>query len=95
MLAIGDIQHWAIHPGGPKILTAAAESLALTPAALSPSLTVLKQHGNMSSATLLFLLREIAHTPIEGTCVAIGFGPGLMAEALLLTAPLPVPRCAP
>jgi len=82
---LADIQHWAIHPGGPKILNAAATALALTPHAMRHSHDILANHGNMSSATLLFLLQKIAsENPHPGPCLAIGFGPGLMAEALLL-----------
>lgn len=84
-LALSDITHWAIHPGGPKIIAAAAESLDLPDSATAPSYALLARQGNMSSATLLFLLQEIVTpTAAPGYCVAIGFGPGLMAEGLLL-----------
>src|SRR5205823_8395215 len=84
-LSIADISAWAIHPGGPKILTAAGESLGLAPADLAVSTRVLAEHGNMSSATVLFVLQEILKgEPSPGLCVAIGFGPGLMAEGMLL-----------
>jgi predicted naringenin-chalcone synthase len=87
-LTLGDIAHWAIHPGGPKILAAAAEALHLPLPANRASRAVLARHGNMSSATLLFILQEITgqqKAPANGDyCVALGFGPGLMAEGLLL-----------
>jgi len=92
-LVLSDISRWAIHPGGPRILTAARSALGLPAAALAPSFAILAQHGNMSSATILFLLQYLAATPViadsaapsDSLCVALGFGPGLMAEAMLLT----------
>jgi predicted naringenin-chalcone synthase len=83
-MTVADIAGWAIHPGGPKVLTAAAEALGLEPAALRHSRAVLAAHGNMSSATVLFILQEMARAGCEGPCVAIGLGPGLVAEGMLL-----------
>jgi predicted naringenin-chalcone synthase len=89
-LALADISHWAIHPGGPRILAAARDALGLVDADLHASTAVLHAHGNMSSATILFVLNHLtrplpAAPPRDpGLCLAIGFGPGLMAEALLL-----------
>ena len=86
-LAPADIALWAIHPGGPKIIAAAAESLALPDSATAPSRALLARHGNMSSATVLFLLQDLApQAPAGAHCVAIGFGPGLMLEGMLLRA---------
>jgi predicted naringenin-chalcone synthase len=83
-LRVTDIAGWAIHPGGPKILSTVAESLGLQPEALRHSRDVLAHHGNMSSATVLFILGRLAEDAGGGPCVAIGLGPGLMAEGLLL-----------
>ena len=83
-LAIGDIRSWAIHPGGPKVVRAAAEVLDLPEHATDASMRVLSEHGNMSSATVLFVMQELAK--MQGPCVALGFGPGLTAEAMLLFA---------
>lgn len=85
-LDISDIAAWAIHPGGPKILTAAGEALGLDESALRYSRHVLASHGNMSSATVLFILEQMAGIA-AGPCVAIGLGPGLMAEGMLLNLP--------
>ncbi len=83
--AIAGIRHWAIHPGGPRVLTSAAAALGLPNSALHASEGVLAEHGNMSSATLLFVLQRLLKDARPGeTCVAMGFGPGLMAEGLLL-----------
>ena len=83
-LKIGDIGSWAIHPGGPKILAATAEALSLEPEDLRFSRHVLAHHGNMSSTTVLFILRQMVDK-VSGPCVAIGLGPGLMAEGMLLS----------
>ncbi|MGN6369776.1 MAG: type III polyketide synthase [Phycisphaerae bacterium] len=86
-LSLQDIKHFAVHPGGPKILAAVEEALELPPNALQPSYEILAQHGNMSSATILFVLEQItrAISPhAADQCLALGFGPGLMLEALLL-----------
>jgi predicted naringenin-chalcone synthase len=82
-LLITDITGWAIHPGGPKILAAAADALELPAETLRYSRAVLSEHGNMSSATVLFILEKMADSA-SGPIVAIGLGPGLMAEGMLL-----------
>jgi len=80
-----DIGSWAVHPGGPRVLAAVEEALALPPAALAISREVLAEHGNMSSATILFILERLVRGDAAGTCVAMAFGPGLTAELALLT----------
>ncbi len=83
-VGLAEIGHWAVHPGGPRILASVAEALDLPSEALAPSLSVLADHGNMSSPTLAFILERLAQRPSSGPCVALGFGPGLIAEAMLL-----------
>jgi prepilin-type processing-associated H-X9-DG protein len=85
-LAIADIDRWAIHPGGPRILGAVQKALGLAATELAASAEILSRHGNMSSATVLFVLDQIARQRTAGGewCVAIGFGPGLMMEGMLL-----------
>ena len=74
------IDGWAVHAGGRSILDAVEQALSLPPAALSASRGVLRDFGNMSSATLMFVLeRLLAGTPVERG-VALAFGPGLAAE---------------
>ena len=75
------VESWAVHAGGRSILDAVQISLGLPPAALSDSRGVLYDYGNMSSATLMFVLKRIAATQPK-TGVAIAFGPGLAAEGL-------------
>jgi predicted naringenin-chalcone synthase len=77
------IASWAIHPGGPRILEAAAEGIGLPMEALAASRGVLVDCGNMSSPTLLFILDRLRRAGAPRPCVALGFGPGLMAEAVL------------
>lgn len=86
---IGDpVAHWAIHPGGRSILDRVEERLALTEAQLAPAREVLRENGNMSSATVLFVLKRILEE--EGAqpgerVAAMAFGPGLTAESALTT----------
>lgn len=84
-LKVGDIRSWAVHPGGPKILGAVAESLGLAGDDLGASRAVLARHGNMSSPTVLFILEELKRrTNLGLPCVMLSFGPGIAAEAILL-----------
>jgi len=83
-LALDDVATWAVHPGGPRILTAAADALELPPDALAVSREVLADHGNMSSPTILFILRRLLDADAPRPWVALAFGPGLTTEALLL-----------
>ena len=82
-LTIADVPSWAIHPGGPRILTAVEESVGLTREQMEPSRAVLAQYGNMSSPTVLFIAEELRQRGAQLPCVMIGFGPGLVAEAVL------------
>lgn len=91
--AIGEqVQHWAIHPGGRSILDRVEERLHLSEEQLRPAREVLRQYGNMSSATVLFVLRRILEQEEarEGERVAaMAFGPGLTAETALMTVVAP------
>ena len=80
----GDIDLWAVHPGGRSVLDAVERGLALAPDALHASRSVLSSYGNMSSATVMFVLRSILRTakPDQRGC-AMSFGPGLTAETML------------
>jgi len=82
-LSIDGIQTWAVHPGGPRILSAVEEGLGLNRDALAVSWEVLAAYGNMSSPTLLFILDRLRRQQAPRPCVALGFGPGLVVEAAL------------
>ena len=84
-LSRADVKSWAVHPGGPKIVSAVEESLGLSAEALAPSRSVFAEYGNMSSPTVLFILRRLREQNAPRPCVALGFGPGLVAEAALFT----------
>ena len=79
-----EIVTWAVHPGGPRILNAFAEAMSVKPEALNVSREIMQTHGNMSSPTVLFVLDRLRQQGSGGPCVAIGFGPGLVAEATLI-----------
>jgi alkylresorcinol/alkylpyrone synthase len=82
-----DIHHWVVHTGGPKVLEAFAESLELPTEALSRSWDSLRQVGNLSSASVLFVLREfMARTDVKPGeyGILLAMGPGFCSELVLL-----------
>ncbi len=86
-LAIGDIAHWIVHPGGPKVISAIEEEFGLGEHTLQLSRDTLEQVGNLSSPTVLYMLDAFLaqHQPEAGTYgLLIGMGPGFSQEALLL-----------
>lgn len=80
---LGDIATWAVHPGGPRILSSVKKTLELPDGSLDVSQSVLREFGNMSSPTILFILDRLRAQAAPLPCVALAFGPGLMAEAVL------------
>ncbi|KRE78491.1 type III polyketide synthase [Arthrobacter sp. Soil763] len=95
-----DIRHWAIHPGGRSILDKVQARLELSDEQLVPARETLRNFGNMSSATVLFVLRHILDQPAEDPAPAaesprreegeericsMAFGPGLTVETALFT----------
>jgi len=96
-LLIDEVGSWAVHPGGPKVLDAVADALDLPEKSLEHSRTVLARYGNMSSATVLFVLDSLSKSRVRtvqcidtsptshlSPCVMLAFGPGLVVEAALL-----------
>ncbi len=71
---------WAVHAGGRSILDAVENGLALDPGSLEASRAVLRENGNMSSATLMFVLAALLDDARADHGVALAFGPGLAAE---------------
>lgn len=81
-LVHGDEKHWAIHPGGRSILDAVQQRLHLSDPQLEISRDILRNFGNMSSATILFVLKRFMHQPTPGPGCALAFGPGLAVEIM-------------
>jgi alpha-pyrone synthase len=76
------VTRWAIHAGGRSILDAVQQGLELPPEALRHSRAVLRDFGNMSSATLMFVLQRLLREPGQGARgLAMAFGPGLTVES--------------
>lgn len=80
-----DFTAWAVHAGGRTVLDAVEQGLGLSPDALSPSRHVLHDHGNMSSATLMFILARMLSGGATGPGLALAFGPGMAAESFRFT----------
>ena len=81
---INGIDHWALHPGGRAILDKIQQSLALSDQQLTPSRSILAEYGNMSSATILFVLEHLLRQPTQKnkeSVLAMAFGPGLTIES--------------
>ncbi|HEV7314427.1 type III polyketide synthase [Sphingopyxis sp.] len=76
----------AVHAGGRSVLDAVEHALGVGPDALADSRAVLARFGNMSSATILFVLADMMARGASGEGIAIAFGPGLAAEAIRFTA---------
>ena len=80
------VDRWAIHPGGPAILDRVEKSLGLLPQQVAPSRDILRRFGNMSSATVLYVLEQIMdNAPEKGEKgLMLSFGPGFSAQRVLL-----------
>ena len=90
---LSDIKHFAIHPGGRKILQVVEEELKINKVQNKAAYHVLKNYGNMSSPTVLFVLHEIFRN-LNGSnngdrVLSIAFGPGLTLESMLLRVETP------
>jgi predicted naringenin-chalcone synthase len=86
-VSLSEVASWAVHPGGPRILTAVEEGLGLASSALAPSRAVLADCGNMSSPTVLFVLERTLAQGFEGTAVLAALGPGFTASFATLHVP--------
>jgi alkylresorcinol/alkylpyrone synthase len=84
------ITHWSIHPGGRKILEAIEKSLSLPKEKLDASYQILREYGNMSSPTILFVLKQILsglNNTKNQKVFGAAFGPGLTMETFILGSP--------
>ena len=80
-----DIGAWLVHPGGPRIVDAIAEVAELDDQQVALSHSILRDFGNMSSSTILFVLRRyLDRQPDAGPMALLGFGPGLTMEGAIL-----------
>lgn len=83
-----DYRHWAVHPGGKRIVDDFATALELDKCLLGPTYNVLKNYGNMSSPTVLFVLKEVLETAkpehLSNRIFAAAFGPGMSIETMQL-----------
>lgn len=89
-VSFNEITHWCIHPGGKRILSSISKSAGIAKEKLGSSYKVLNDYGNMSSPTILFVLKEIMDTfeegnPMEKNIFGAAFGPGLTMETFLLS----------
>jgi alkylresorcinol/alkylpyrone synthase len=86
-LSTEDISTWVCHPGGPKVIESITNAIDLPPNALDQSWNSMRDHGNMSSVSVLDVLRRtIAEPPPEGSLgVMLAMGPGFGFELLLLS----------
>lgn len=82
--SVNSIDLWAVHPGGRTVLDAVERAFDLAPQALTASRDILRRYGNMSSATVMFVIESLLRSPARGRkgC-AMSFGPGLTAETML------------
>jgi predicted naringenin-chalcone synthase len=84
-VAVDEIDLFAIHPGGRAILDKVSDALRLDPGALDISYDVLREFGNMSSATIFFVLKQILERDRTGRIFSAAFGPGLTVETGLMS----------
>jgi alkylresorcinol/alkylpyrone synthase len=88
-IGVGEVDHWALHTGSSRIIRAIGESLGLPPEAIRPSEAVLREHGNLSSASLPTIMQRLCRgregKPLMPGQIGImlGFGAGLYISACL------------
>lgn len=85
-ITLSDIPFWCIHPGGKKIVDVIEQKLSLTADQTKYARKILTEYGNMSSPTILFVLKEIMNDKIKSdeNIFGVAFGPGLTMETFLL-----------
>jgi predicted naringenin-chalcone synthase len=84
-LKTSDVDGWAVHPGGPRILDVVQQELGLTDGAIGASRACLAEHGNCSSPTVLLILDALRRARPDGhPLVLLAFGPGLTLFCALL-----------
>ncbi|HLL60063.1 MAG TPA: type III polyketide synthase [Allosphingosinicella sp.] len=86
-LVPADIDRFTCHPGGAKVVAALEESLGLGEGALDHERAVLRDYGNMSAPTVLFVLQRLLGLGMPETTMLLALGPGFTASGLLLSRP--------
>jgi alkylresorcinol/alkylpyrone synthase len=81
-----DVGFWVVHPGGPRVLEEVGARLGLSAPQLEPSWKTWGAYGNVSSATIFYILRAHMPVPAGRLGVMMAFGPGLSCELVLLRA---------
>ena len=84
-IGTADIRGFLCHPGGAKVLDAIEEALGLAQGSLAHSRNVLRRYGNMSAATVMFVMEEAGKDRQRGRYLVTAFGPGFTAAFLLLS----------
>lgn len=79
------VVRFGFHPGGTKVLEALESALTLKPGALDIERSILKDHGNMSAPTVLFVLKHLLEKALPGTYLMSALGPGFTAAAISVT----------
>jgi predicted naringenin-chalcone synthase len=83
-LDLSGVGSWAVHPGGPRILTAFCQATGIYGSRLKVSFDILAEYGNMSSPTVFFIIDRMRRQDAPRPIVALGFGPGMAIESALL-----------
>jgi alkylresorcinol/alkylpyrone synthase len=84
-IGTADISGFLCHPGGAKVLDAIEDALGLARGSLAHSRDVLRRYGNMSAATVMFVMEQARKDPQRGRYLVTAFGPGFTAAFLLLS----------
>jgi alkylresorcinol/alkylpyrone synthase len=85
-MTLDAIEHFICHPGGAKVITALEEAFSLDDGKLAVARTVLRDYGNMSAATVLFVLDRTLREGAKGRMLMTALGPGFTAAFQLLDA---------
>jgi alkylresorcinol/alkylpyrone synthase len=86
-MTLSDVARFVCHPGGAKVITALEETFELAPGALDSARATLRDYGNMSAASVLFVLERELRAGASGRMLLTALGPGFTAAYLLLDAP--------
>jgi alkylresorcinol/alkylpyrone synthase len=85
-LSVADIDYFVCHPGGAKVLDALEEAFGLAAGALGHARATLRDYGNMSAATVLFVLKRVLQSGARGRMLMSALGPGFTAGFQLIEA---------